>query len=128
MKRDMELIRTILLRVEEDPKFDGSFQGVDAISLRITDQPEAEVRYQLVLLVEAGFLIGNVKLANTNLPVFGPIVVARLTWQGHEFLDDIRDPQIWGKTKERAKAVASVGFGFLWEIAKAEIKTKLGLP
>jgi hypothetical protein len=51
-----------------------------------------------------------------------------LTWKGHEFLNDVRDPVIWGKTKERAKAVPSVGLGFLWEIAKAEIKTKLGLP
>ena len=41
-------------------------------------------------------------------------------------MNDVR--VIWGKTKERAKTVASVGLSFLWEIAKAEIKTKLGLP
>ena len=105
----------------------GHSKSVDAASLEFTDQPEAEVRYQLVLLVEAGFLNGQITLPNSNLPIFGPIAVARLTWQGHEFLDDIRDPQIWSKTKERAKAVASVGIGFLWEIAKAEIKKKLGL-
>jgi hypothetical protein len=51
-----------------------------------------------------------------------------LTWKGHEFLNDARDPVIWGKTKERAKTVASVGLSFLWQIATAEIKTQLGLP
>jgi len=43
-------------------------------------------------------------------------------------LDDIRDPDIWQKTKERAKGLISVGLTLIWEIAKAEIKTKLGLP
>lgn len=56
------------------------------------------------------------------------IIVTALTWKGHEFLDDIRDPDIWQKTKERAGSLASVGIAFVWEIAKAEIKTKLGLP
>jgi Hypothetical protein (DUF2513) len=58
----------------------------------------------------------------------GEIVVKNITWDGREFLDDIRDTEVWGKTKERAKAVASVGLSFVWEIAKAEMKAKLGLP
>jgi len=68
------------------------------------------VIYYLVMLVEAGFLVGNTRLAGT-----GQIVISKLTRQGHEFLDDISDPEIWLKTKERAKSVASVGLGFLWE-------------
>ena len=55
-------------------------------------------------------------------------LVSGLTWQGHEFLDTVRDPEIWRKTKERAGSVASVGVSFIWEIAKAELKAKLGLP
>ena len=53
--------------------------------------------------------------------------ISGLSWRGHDFLNDIRDPEIWRKTKERAKGVANVGVGFLWEIAKAEIRSKLGL-
>jgi hypothetical protein len=60
--------------------------------------------------------------------ISGEIIVKSLTWNGREFLDDVRDVEVWGKTKERAKAVAGVGFSFLWEIAKAEVKSKLGLP
>ena len=123
MKRDMDLIRTILLKVEADETLSGSFQAVNAATFGITDHTDTEVIYHVVMLVEAGFLVGNIKLANV-----GQIVISKLTWNGHEFLDDIRDPEIWRKTKERAKSVASVGLGFLWEIAKAEVKTKLGLP
>ena len=79
--------------------------------------------YHVALLVEAGFLSGNIKMAS-----IGNVVVSKLTWEGHEFLDAIRDPDIWSKTKERAKGVASIGLGLVWEIAKAEVKAKLGLP
>jgi hypothetical protein len=34
------------------------------------------------MLVEAGFLVGNTKLAAA-----GQIVISKLTWEGHEFLD-----------------------------------------
>jgi hypothetical protein len=42
-------------------------------------------------------------------------------------LDDTRDPTVWNKAKKPAAGVAHAGMGLLWEIAKAEIKTQLGL-
>jgi hypothetical protein len=43
----------------------------------------------------------------------GHIVLKKLSWQGCEFLDDVRSPEIWRKTKERAGSVASVGLSFI---------------
>jgi hypothetical protein len=126
MKLDTDLIREILLKIEESPKFSkahGDIQKVTAASLGITDHNEEQVAYHCAQLVDAGFLTGNTKMA-----AHGLVMVGNLTWSGHEFLNDARDPDVWQKTKERAKGVASVGLGFLWEIAKAEMKTKLGLP
>src|SRR5208337_2786750 len=121
---DMDLIRTILVKVEADPSFDGSPENrnTDATRLGITGHDDAEVVYHLVQLVEAGMLAGNTRMASC-----GDVAISRLTPQGHEFLDDIRDTEIWGKTKERAKGIARAGLGLVWEIAKAEIKAKLGL-
>ena len=51
----------------------------------------------------------------------------RMRARGYEFLEDIRDPEIWQITKERSKKVGQASLEFLWEIAKAEIKSKLGL-
>jgi hypothetical protein len=123
MKRDMDLVRTILLKVEADLKFDGTMHPARAAELGIEGHSEGEIAYNCAQLVEAGFLTGNTKMA-----IQGVVMVGKLTWEGHEFLDAVRDPDIWRKTKERAKTVTTVGFAFLWEIAKAEIKTKLGLP
>ncbi len=47
------------------------------------------------------------------------------------FLNSIRDPEVWKLTREGAAKVGGVGIEFLWEIAKAygkqQIKEKLGL-
>lgn len=130
MTRDMELIRDILLRLEADPKFDGSaFRRVTAETLAMTGRTEAQVVYHLDMMIQAGFLNGNTKMLHRGGPAdHNLILISKLTWEGHEFLDDIRDPEIWRKTKDRAQAVAGIGLNFIWEIAKAEIRTKLGLP
>lgn len=40
MKRDMNLIRTILLKVEADQTLSGSFQAVNAATFGITDHTD----------------------------------------------------------------------------------------
>ena len=47
MNRDMDLIRTILLQIEADPKFDGSDNPIDAAILGITDRANMEVMYHV---------------------------------------------------------------------------------
>ncbi len=123
MHRDMDLVREILLKIEADPEFDGNkMRGISGAALGITDHTDPEIFYNAVHLVEEGYLEGNVKMAHAGL-----VMVKKLTWRGHEYLDATRDPDIWEKTKAKAKGAASVGMGLLFEIAKAEIKKKLGL-
>jgi hypothetical protein len=120
MKRDMELVRALLLQIEAVPR-KTTWKDLTPTD----DEAEAErVLDHLRLMTEAGLIKCSVQ------PVRGcalPYEI-EITWKGYEFLDDIRDPEVWGKTKERAKAVAGIGLNFLWEIAKVEIKAKLGLP
>jgi hypothetical protein len=98
VKRDMDLIRTILLKIEADPRFDGSlFHSIGAGHLGITDHTHEEVLYHAAMLIDADFLLGNAKLA----PV-GHVMVSKLTWAGHDFIDSVRDPTIWENALERA--------------------------
>jgi hypothetical protein len=123
MKRDMDLIRDLLLFVESDSRFDG-VQGLAPSvpsDMGISNHSMKEIIYHLNLLLKEKFLDGIPRLVRAP-------IISNLTWQGHEFLDDIRDPDIWDKTKERAKGITSIGLAFIWEIAKAEIRTRLGLP
>jgi hypothetical protein len=121
MKRDMDLIRDLLLHVESDPLYNGqSWVTPDIPSdVGVSDHSIEEISYHLTLLIEAGYLAGNTGII---MPT-----ISKLTWKGHEFLDDIKDKDVWSKTKERIQGLSGIALSVVAEIAKAEIKKKLGL-
>jgi len=121
MKRDMDLIRDLLLYVENDRKFNGQTEFIldNSREIGMPDRSIEEITYHVVLLVKAGYLEGT---ADSMWPV-----ISRLTWQGHEFLDNIRDQDVWSKTKERIKGLQSVAISIIAAIAEAEVKKKFGL-
>jgi Hypothetical protein (DUF2513) len=61
MKRDMDLIRKLLLAIETDPRLDGMRVAhfAEPADLGLGDTSTEEVRYQLTLLMEAGFIDGK---------------------------------------------------------------------
>jgi len=123
MKRDMDLIREMLLKLEGEP-LDGNLYQVDPVQLGIRDRSPEELSYHLLLLIDGGLVDGERDQS-------GGFVLQKLTWRGHEFLDDIRSPEIWRKTKDGAGKVGRASLDFMWEIAKAYgkhlAKEKLGL-
>jgi hypothetical protein len=89
MKRDMDLVREVLLRIEELP-FDGRFHDI-----AVDVQTEEEVNYHVMLLHEAGF-IEAMDLSSLSGICWKP---TRLTYSGHEFLDAARSDTIWQEAK-----------------------------
>lgn len=105
MKRDMDLIRRILIEVEsiDTPEVSTALEldGVD----------EVTVKYHLTLLVDAG-LMEEVEHGFTRSRPGTKILFSRLirlTWQGHEFLDAARDQTRWNKAKEQMAKIGGVG-------------------
>ena len=89
MKRDMDLVREVLLKVEEMP-FDGRFYDVN-----VEGCSDEVINYHVMLLNEAG-LIEAIDLSNLGGPCWKP---KRLTYSGHEFLDAARSDTVWQKAK-----------------------------
>ena len=106
MKRDMDLIREILLKIEERP-FDGMWFTLDIDGC----SPEA-ISYHVMLLHEAGLIEAYCDSALGSIDNWLPI---RLTWQGHEFLDAARDSTRW----DQAKGIMTKVGGFALEVLKA---------
>src|SRR5262245_45745167 len=117
MKRDMELIRQILLALEGDEKAHAK-----------TGEHSGEERaYHVALMIEAGLVVGQVENDSKGNP--RRYFLSRMTWAGHEFLDALRDDNLWQKAKQHVlKPGASWSFDVLKEWAKYELKQKLGLP
>lgn len=91
MKKDMDLIRTILLKIEE------VYIDTAIYDLEIDNYDNKTVAYHCKLLNNAGFISDyGAQFADDELWSFG---VGSLTWEGHEFLDKIRDDTVWNKTK-----------------------------
>ncbi len=87
MKRDMELIRKILLAVEISPPDE------DLENLTFEGYKYEEIQYHAWLLINAGLAQGF-----ETHPGYSPGPVVRsLTWAGHEFLDTARDERRWKK-------------------------------
>lgn len=114
MKRDMELIRELLLYSEENAQ--------ELISiLDPSDFPNRDqdlVNYHLTLLEQAGYL-------NKGRGAIGRRGLGTLTMSGHDFLDSIRDPEIWRNTKTVGEKAGGWTLEILSEIAKGLIMTKI---
>lgn len=120
MKRDMDLIRDILLKIEADPELNGqAFKCFEPSDFQ--GRSDEEITYHIDLLLEAGFIEGSRSLEPRP-------AISRLTWQGHEFIGNISDPGVWQKVKERIKGLPAVALPIVLEIGKAELKKKLNLP
>ncbi len=91
MKRDMDLVRSILLKIEasEDDRRAGIKLG------SVEGHSAVEVSYHVKLLAQAG-LIEAKHLSTFDTSKWVP---RQLTWAGHEFLDAARDANLWERAK-----------------------------
>jgi len=109
MKRNWDTIRKILIRLEE--KEPGEH------SLRLSSWPkdvQPEISYHVELLEEAGLIHGHM----SKTMGLGPydFSATRLTWEGHELLDAIKNDTIWKKTK---KLFSSKGISMTFDLVKS---------
>ena len=115
MKLDKDLVREILLQVEASP------EPMAMVELNIPDHSQEEIAYHVQILDEAGF-IEALDLTTMADYDWRP---RRLTYEGHEFLDTVRDAEAWRLTKETAKNAGVAGIKALFEIGKSYARQKL---
>lgn len=62
--------------------------------------------------------------------VIGGILVRidALTWEGHQYLDCIRDENIWSQARNKVSGFGGVPLKILGEIAASLIRSHVGLP
>ena len=107
MKRDVDLIRQIMLQAEQT----NEKINVGA-KFKVKGYDDVLVAKHIELLVEAGLL--KARLNRTDIDGVVGAYVERLTWDGHEFLDAARNENVWNKTKVIIKEkVGTVSFEVL---------------
>lgn len=98
MQRNMDLVRTILIRLESSP---GGWSPQDFGIQSFTSQ---EIAYHAHIMEQEGLIEA---IDTTNIRSAGPeSLPSSLTWKGHEFLDLARDQIRWNQAKT---IIAKVG-------------------
>jgi hypothetical protein len=119
MKRDMELIRKLVLALEAEP-------GYPKNGVKVEGYSDEEIGYHSHLMMEDGLAHGvNVTHHGSPCPA---AELTRLTWKGHEFADAVRDEARWKNAmtfiKEKAGAAT---VAMLTAVLTDLMKKSLGL-
>lgn len=116
MRRDMDLLRAILLAVEENP------DPYELVTPKIEEHDELEVCHHIALLADAGLVTARDRSA---IGVYY-WSAGHLTWAGHEFLDLVRNDALWDEIKRRVhEASDGLAFSELLEEARHEVRRRI---
>ena len=92
MRRDLGLVRKMLLAIEDRP------EDLPALSCpEIDGYGAVQIDYHAYLLVDAGFCVGDVDLDDLGGPTAN---LVGLTWAGHAFAELVRHPKYWDMALE----------------------------
>lgn len=117
MKRDMDLVRRIVLATEDLP-YGGQLESLPGVE-------QEDFIVHVLWLKEAGLIDGIAEAGSGSWAKYA--IAFRLTWSGCEFASAVRDETLWKKAKEGVmKPSMSFTFDVLKDWLKAEITQ--GLP
>ena len=116
MKRDMDLIKAILLDLEKN--CDGTFVYQPTKETVPYKYPGTDAEFE-----EHCRLIEEQGLTRTLNSVSAGTFFFSLTWTGHDFLDDSRESKVWQAAK---KAAGTLSFGVFTKVL-VEIATRYAM-
>jgi hypothetical protein len=112
MKRNMEIIKDILLDIEE-------FHKGKPINLHAgPDDPytNEEFIYHIKLMIDFGLIDADV---HSYMGGHQTATIKGITWAGHDFLDSARNPDVWNQANKEAESKGSKLNDLPIEIVKA---------
>jgi hypothetical protein len=117
MRRDPNLIRGLLLKLEEQPSGLEFTPDEEAIAVEGYDAEQIEEHF--IMLADGDLIKGSGRADSGGLFFLG------LTWEGRDFLDTVRDPVVWEKTKRAADEAKAFSLDMIKDIGKGFIKTQI---
>lgn len=106
MKRDLQLVRKILFYFEEKNNWAGE------VKVEIPNYDDKLVSYHIDIMYEAGLINGEPVLSKEGR--IYDVMPFRLTWSGHEFLDNTKG----GRWEKILKKVKEKGGDFTFDTIK----------
>lgn len=115
----MDLVRLLLLKLESMSDDAHSVSILDPAGFDLEGYSAEQVDYHLNLLVDANLVDQGGSGALSGF------MFKQLTWAGHDFLDSVRDDEIWRRARDGAKAAGGFSIELLGDLAKGLIRKKI---
>lgn len=122
MKLNLECIRSVMLSLERELSFtdDGDCLTKNDVSLErlcelLPEYQKEDIFYSLFNLDQAGYL--NISVHWSSDSVY-ECLVNYMTYDGHEFLNEIRDGKRWNKVKSITTAIRNYSLSAVSSIAE----------
>lgn len=125
MKLIADDVRDVLLELEENLTLNGNINIYQYEKYPIFEKIGRDrYLYTLLQLIDGGILIGNVRQGGNEIV---DISIGQITFEGHEFLDNIRPLTTWEKAKNEAKKIGGVSISILAKTAYTTALASIGI-
>ena len=119
MKLDYDCLRSLLLKLEDFENLDGDlhyqYTTLNDMAEALPEFPKNMIAYT-TLKAKEGNLI-NASIMNADGCIYA-CTYSSLTYDGHQFLDNVRNNNIWNKTKSIAKELGCTSLRSLLSISE----------
>jgi hypothetical protein len=120
MKRDLDLVRQLMLQIEALP-------ASPPVQYRADEVEDSVLLKHLEMLISAGLVAG--KISQSHGARGDVISISGLTWEGHEWVEMVRSQALWNEVKttlmERAGAMT---FELTRSVARRILHARVALP
>lgn len=119
MKRDLELIRKMVLFIEGDPS------GWAPSRIEIDGYTAHQIGYHSYLLVDSGLAVGSdVSTTGSSGPYY---LISHLTSAGHDFADNARNQYVWDEVMDdiHKRGLKSAALEIVKKLLNRAIKKRL---
>lgn len=122
MKRDLDLIRNIMIYLEKNLQPGKDINTTDLPFYNQNDDEDYQVMSEHIkLIIENGYI----EVIKNPIRGFTFFYITRITTQGHDFLDALRNEKVWNQVKEKTLSASGFTLSFLVDLGKEYIKNEL---
>ena len=126
MKLNYDCVRSVLLTVEKSKTIDEELNlnplAVETIFEQLPKYEDSEILYTIEKLKKAGYINAALHFAAGH---FIDGAVSSITYSGHEYLDNIRESEVWRKVKTMLKNAGAITLPLISQAAQLLIGSQL---
>jgi len=123
MKINYNCLRELLIVLEDNLHFSEDLEypalNLNKVSSLMPDYTLEDIAYSTIMANEANLIEAHIINADNR---FYNCIYSSLTYEGHQFLENVKSNTVWEKTKKITKQIGSTSIGIISSVASDVLK------